>query len=211
MDCHWIAIPPISSDILLKIVSSKMILMIIIMVMMVIILILIMMTMIIAFIQSLFSQPPTAAGGNHHLSGFCQNITTIVIITINKINFFLILNVVMILNNTKILFSRATATKTAAISTEGYLYFHWCARSKVFSWQDFSMHLFPPLRRGIKAEDRPRLDLFRITQRHRSGRKWSQTHPPVGRSGICNCISVCIWDTSWGKWSYHGHREGLRH
>ena len=26
MDCHWIAIPPISSDILLKIVSSKMIL-----------------------------------------------------------------------------------------------------------------------------------------------------------------------------------------
>ena len=95
MYCHWIAIvlpwiaiPPISSDILLKIVSSKMILMIIIMVMMVIIPILIMMTMIIAFIQSLFSQPPTAAGGNHHLSGFCQNITTIVIITINTINFF---------------------------------------------------------------------------------------------------------------------------
>ena len=86
MDCHWIAIPPISSDILLKIVSSKMILMIIIMVMMVIILI--MMTMIIAFIQSLFSQPPTAAGGNHHLSGFCQNITIIFIITINTINFF---------------------------------------------------------------------------------------------------------------------------
>ena len=60
--------------------------MIIIMVMMVIIPILIM--MMIAFIQSLFSQPPTAAGGNHHLSGFCQNITTIFIITINTINFF---------------------------------------------------------------------------------------------------------------------------
>ena len=121
MDCHWIAIPPISSDILLKIVSSKMILMIIIMVMKVIILILNMMTMIIAFIQSLFSQPPTAAGGNHHLSGFCQNITIIFIITINTINVFLILNVVMILNNTKILFSKATTTKTSAISTEGYL------------------------------------------------------------------------------------------
>ena len=77
--------------------------------------------MMIAFIQSLFSQPPTAAGGNHHLSGFCQNITIIFIITINTINVFPILNVVMILNNTKILFSRATATKTAAISTEGCL------------------------------------------------------------------------------------------